>query len=451
MSHRTRLLSSSLFLLSVALLLGVSLPGSAVTLDREGKGTQPSWFTCHKDIDLVKAGGKPYFKIELKGHCGVHPGGGLVGWTPVEWKEVTVLATYNYDTGVTTETIWAGPDVMIDAKLQCEKNPWAHGNACTPTQEVTNNTGVAVNWNYPLSAQRMSYLQRQVVAKWESKPPEPTLADWVPFTTGKAEVSIVWPKLSNPVPQGAANFVLEAVAAGNALSTNAHIEFEWNQILPPKDSSIEIGGRWVPYSTTNTPKQILHSSLPVNVSTFPNRGLYAVRAKLVGHPDNTKTDWKLAVIKSDDALIVFGEGMPQEMNADAALQLISRPAPKAPAGLGRTGIDRQPATPTTSILQRPSLQGKAMPKIQPMGPVPDSVRTNGQIQKRSPAADTYMSAPKSRTTSPVKTRNKGQIGELSPPVSRSELSPPVSKEATDAQPEKTRAAPAMQKAAPSVR
>ncbi|MBW2397414.1 MAG: hypothetical protein JRG95_24475, partial [Deltaproteobacteria bacterium] len=260
----------------------------------------------------------------------------------------------------------------------------------------------------------------------------------------------------------------------NALSTNAHIEFEWNQILPPKDSSIEIGGRWVPYSTTNTPKQILHSSLPVNVSTFPNRGLYAVRAKLVGHPDNTKTDWrmfwigdplpgleeyakgdgsqvKLAVIKSDDALIVFGEGMPQEMNADAALQLISRPAPKAPAGLGRTGIDRQPATPPTSILQRPSLQGKAMPKIQPMGPVPDSVRTNGQIQKRSPAADTDMSAPKIRTTSPVKTRNKGQIGELSPPVSRSELSPPVSKEATDAQPEKTRAAPAMQKAAPSVR
>lgn len=444
MSPRTH--HSNVLLLGLALLLGIPQLAGAVTLGHTGKAPPPSWFTCHKDIDLIKAGGKPHFKIELRGHCGVHPGEGLPGWTPVDWKKVTVLGSYNYETGATEETIWAGPDIMIEAKLQCDKNPWAHGNACTPTQTVTNNTGVMVAWSYPLSAQRLSYPQRLAIAKWEAAPPAPTLSDWVPYTVGKADVAIVEPTLSNPIPEGSAGFILEVVAPGSAFGPNDRIEFEWQQILPPKDASIEIGGKWVPYSTIQTPKSVLPADFPVNVATFPVRGLYAVRAKLSGRPENTKTDWRMFWIgdplpgleqyaKDDQVkktftlapgtkLIVFGQGKQQEMNSAAALRLISRPSSKSPAGLSRIGTDSSSAAPRTSVLRSPSMQGEAMPRLQPMGPVPDSVRTDGKI----------------RTVSPASSRGKPKAAKISPQITP-ELPPSISQEKPELEAEKLRSAP----------
>ncbi|MCP5068787.1 MAG: hypothetical protein GY946_19675, partial [bacterium] len=387
MSLRPWFLRLRLISLSLVLLLGLPQLAGAVTLDREGKGPPPSWFTCHKDIDISEASGYVNFQITLQGFCGVHPGDGLPGWTPVEWKQVTVHGRYNYDDGSAEETIWTGPDIMIKSKLQCTKNPWAHGNACSLDGTPTNNTGVNVNWSYPISAQRMSYLQRQVIAKWEEAGPAPTLDDWVPYTTGTAAVKIVEPKLANPIPQGSANFNLEAALIGGSFGPNDRVEFEWNQILPPKDSSIEIAGRWVAYSSIHTPTSVAATDLPTTVATFANRGLYAVRAKMAGSPDNTKTNWRMfwvgeplpglepyakndgttikaTMVSVDDELMVFGKGQAKEMKAAAALQLISGPS-KASSPFTRMGNDDTTAPKGLKIRPMANTAAKGL-KIRPM-------------------------------------------------------------------------------------
>lgn len=447
MSHRT--LPLRLLLYVLVFLVGALQLAGAIGLDTQGGCMAPCYtsFTCHKDVDLIQASGRPNFKINLAGHCGAQAYGGPPGWKHVVWRDVTVTATYNYDTGAAAETIWIGPDIIIDAKLQCNKNPWAHGNSCTPTQEITNNTDVynlsnqtalfIDNWTWPASALRMSYQQRQSIARWEEAGPAPTLDDWVPYTTGTAKVIIFEPNLSNPIPKGSMNFDLKA-AATVGLGPNDRLEFEWERILLPKDSSIEIGGRHVPYSTVHTPTSVPHTSFPLSVRTPSSPGLYAVRAKIAGHPDNTMTHWRMfwvgepipsleqyavedraskmpLTVSASDRMILFDETGPQEVSASAAMDVMGKQTRIGPAGLGAT----QPATSGTPVLPGPSMPGKAKQGLGPM--VPGS--TDAKIRRASPAQQ----------------GGKAKAAALSPQVSP-EKAPLVSKEKTGLQEQQKKSA-----------
>jgi hypothetical protein len=260
------------------------------TLDRSGTGSAapPDYYTCHEDFDLVKASGKPYFKIELKGFCGVHPGGGLPGWTPVPWKSVTVLADYNYDTGITKETVWDANQQMLIANLKCSSNPWAHTPNCTGESDLVNNTGVEYNGPLPVSAWRIPYQLRQTIANWENTVPvEDQLADWDPYAgSASSGMNIVSPGDLEVIPDDAASFLL-AVDKGSETVTPQNLEIQWQQIIP---APAVVGDIALPDSATHWwkpffgPAATQWASLPlavtVNPGYFANKpGLYEVKVR----------------------------------------------------------------------------------------------------------------------------------------------------------------------------
>jgi hypothetical protein len=265
-------------------------PFFACVLDREGTLTPkpPDYYTCHENFDLEKAGGKPFFKIELNGFCGVHPGDGLPGWTPVPWKSVTVLAEYNYDTGVAKEVIWQANNIMLSSELTCGSNPWAHTPSCTPNRPLTNNTGVEYNGSVPVSAYRIDYSLRQALAKWENTPSnEEALKDWNPYAgTAIGGLDITSPGSYEVVPENAASFQL-AVAKGSEDSTPQNLEIQWQKIIPAPEV---VGDIALPATATHWwepffgPTYVQWSGLPLTVTVnpgyFENKpGLYEVRVR----------------------------------------------------------------------------------------------------------------------------------------------------------------------------
>jgi len=279
-------------LVILGLVGGASSPGYGVTLDRKGTGSPPDYFVCHPNIQFQKAGGKPYFKIELKGFCGIHPGGGLPGWTPVDWMEVKVFGNYNYDTGVAEEDMWAGPKVVLASLTQCPKNPWIHHQPCQVTK-VTNETGVNIPGPFPRSAWMISGELAMTLQKWEaSYPPKDELEGWQPYSpSGPAQVAVVKPTLNEPIPAGASSFNLELTAIASP-TPSWIIEVEWAKIGHPKDPSIEIGGSWTYGTPAGAPKSAAWSQfpLPVPAAGVFAPGLYVVRAKVKTSPD--WTDWR---------------------------------------------------------------------------------------------------------------------------------------------------------------
>jgi hypothetical protein len=265
-------------------------PFFACVLDREGTGstTPPDYYTCHENFDLVKASGNPYFKIELKGFCGIHPGGGLPGWTPVPWKSVTILADFNYDSGITNETVWDGNKVMLKAGLKCSSNPWAHTPGCTKEKDLTNNTGVQYNGPLPVSAWRISHELRQTLAKWENTTAtDDSLEKWDPYAgSSYSGMSIASPTDLEVIPANAANFLL-AVDLGSETSTPQNLQIQWQKIIP---APAVVGDLALPDSATHWwepffgPTATQWTSLPLAVAVNPGYfdskpGLYEIQVR----------------------------------------------------------------------------------------------------------------------------------------------------------------------------
>lgn len=265
-------------------------PFFACTLDREGTGSAspPDYYTCHENFDLVKASGNPYFKIKLQGFCGVHPGGGLPGWTPVPWKNVTILAEYNYETGITKETVWDGNQQVLIANLKCDSNPWAHSPSCTKEQDLYNDTGVEYSGPLPVSAWRITNELRQTLANWENTTPtEDLLSDWDPYAgSASSGMDIVSPEDLEVVPANAANFLL-AVDPGSVTTTPQNLQIQWQQIIPAPEV---VGDLTLPESATHWwepftgPAATQWASLPLTVAVNPGYfagkpGLYEIKVR----------------------------------------------------------------------------------------------------------------------------------------------------------------------------
>ncbi len=209
----------------------------AVTLDREGKLPPPPYYTCHNSFDFKGAGGKPYFEIQLEAWCGAHPADGIPGWTPVDWKRVAIFGRYNYDTGVTEEQVWLGPDVLLEVSMTCSANPWAHFPDCSLTQPVVNNTHTVVNGPFPVSAYRIPHSLRTSLENWEQTPStESLLADFDPLGGPQPapKVKVVSPT-TFPVqvfPENATGFELDvdSTSGDNNAMVPATLEIEWHQL-----------------------------------------------------------------------------------------------------------------------------------------------------------------------------------------------------------------------------
>lgn len=261
-------------------------------LDDEGlaEPVQPDFYTCHDDFEITEAGGKPIFDIELFGFCGVHPGGGLPGWTPVNWKNVTVLARYNYDTKVTEETLWEGNQEKIITHMLCDQNPWAHTPSCTLDGTITNNTSAEVNGPFPFSAWRISYGLRTALANWESTlNNEELLADWDPYAgsgSGSSSLKIDNPSQYQEIPEDASQFDL-AISLTSGGTPPQNVEMRWERIIPAPSV---VGDIALPSNATHwwEPFFVMPFAtwvdFPISVSVLPGYfenqpGLYEVRVR----------------------------------------------------------------------------------------------------------------------------------------------------------------------------
>jgi hypothetical protein len=260
------------------------------TLDSEGTGTAspPDYFTCHEDFDFESAGGDPVFKIHLTGHCGIHPGGGLPGWTPVPWKVVSVRAEYNYQTGIAEERIWHTNQVMLESELVCSSNPWANSPDCSLQGELINNSGAQYTGPLPVSAYRIPYNLRESLAKWEDdKDEDKELSGWNPYApleTGGFEIAS--PAQYEVITENAVNFQLD-VSLQPGTDTPQNIQLSWEKIIPAPEVVGDIAlpesmeHWWEPFFG---PEFAQWSVLPLNVTVnpgyFENKpGLYQLKVR----------------------------------------------------------------------------------------------------------------------------------------------------------------------------
>ncbi len=261
-------------------------------LDTEGTGgaSPPDYYTCH-DFKLVNAKGKTTFIIELEGWCGVHPGGGLPGWTPVDRKLVTVYARYFYNSKVCEETIRYQGNDLLKEYMECESNPWAHTPDCTLTSELVNNTNSKVNGPFPFSANRIPYSLREAIAKYEKdyQSPEEILSEWDPYgsdSSSSPDMEFQSPGQYEIIPENSTSFTL-AVVLKTGATVPQNLELQWQQIiLAPEwvgDIKLPEGSKywWKPFfgpplvQWANVPLQ-----LAVTSGYFANKpGLYEVRVR----------------------------------------------------------------------------------------------------------------------------------------------------------------------------
>ena len=244
----------------------------------------------HTEHEADAQGNKLSATVFITGICaprkeGYLPSGG--------WKHVTAEGRYDYATGSTSEKVITTSDgwVAVQVFTTCTSNPWAHTPACGAPSQLANNTGITLYGPFPISAHLLPPHLRTALAEWENyKTSEEMLTDWDPNPPQQEEeLVIVQPPLSVPEE---ASFTVEL----NALHPEPSwmVELEWARIDKAKDPSIEIGGSWKYNTPANAPNLVPWSqfpkAIPIPGSFTP--GQYALRAKVQGHPDNTKTNWK---------------------------------------------------------------------------------------------------------------------------------------------------------------
>lgn len=278
----------------------------AITLDRSGTGHPPDYYTCTQ-VKLIKAQGAHYandpgtnqFYIQMTGLCAVHPGEGLAGWTPVEWKKVNVYGSYwynhnnPYSAQNAKETVKVDGKTVFEAKLACSVNPWAHGpyvggSTCSTTSEPKNETGAVVHGPYPLSAKYMDYTTQSAIAKaedWTS--PEEELSDWDPYeqTGGTPGVTIVKPSNLELINQ-ATNYYNFVIEKNSGFPDPPWIKFQFEHLeeTPEMVGDIKLPDTyshwWQPFNTTTLPGYV--SPIPIGISAglFSNStGQFRVRVR----------------------------------------------------------------------------------------------------------------------------------------------------------------------------
>jgi len=294
-------------LATLGLVAAAPSPGYGVTLDREGTGGPPDYYACHPYVGFQKAGGKPKYAIDLYGWCGVHSGGGS-GW---DWMKVPIVGSYNYDTGVAEETIWAGQKVVLSSFTQCPKNPWIWGEPCQVVGLIINKTGVMVPGPFPKSAWMIPGNLRADLQKLEASPKD-ELAGWQPYSDSPpapSGLAVVKPTPGESISPAASSFNLELKTPFDP-SPSVIIELEWAKIGYPPDPKLETEGAW----TYNTPAGVPKSAawgkfpLPIPVANVFASGLYAVRAKFKTNLDLDWTDWrKFWIGKPDPGLAQYAK------------------------------------------------------------------------------------------------------------------------------------------------
>lgn len=201
--------------------------------DEMGTAPPPDYYICSDNLKLEDkgAGGKPDFSIALAGYCGVHSGGGLPGWTPVDWQNVAFNGRYNYETGIASEVVWDGPTDVLVANLKCKQNPWAHAPDCDFTAPLANKTGVDVTTYFPISAHFLPLATRQAIEKWEAQPAGEPLANWNPYAaSGDADMEIGAPQPNQVISVNDDAFSFDAVVLSGATPTG--LIFMWQEIIP---------------------------------------------------------------------------------------------------------------------------------------------------------------------------------------------------------------------------
>ncbi|MDH3280178.1 MAG: hypothetical protein OEQ18_03500 [Gammaproteobacteria bacterium] len=304
----------------------------AVTLDRQGTAPPPPFYTCHNSFELEKAGGKPYFKIHIEAWCGVHPADGVPGWTPVDWKRITVLADYNYDTGAVEEVVWLGPDELLRVNMHCQSNPWAHVPQCSLTQPVVNNTHAVVNGPFPLSAHRIPHSMRTAIANWEQTPStESLLADWNPMGAEQPAADM---KIASPTamprqifPEDASGLELDvSTLNGSTVGLPLNIEIEWHQL---EETPVVVGDIAMPSDKTHwwqplsfaAPTSVGQDEFPMPLSSYfagkPGHYKVRVRGKFVNE------DWSSEVkFQVGDPGFELPPSEQQIISAGKALELV---------------------------------------------------------------------------------------------------------------------------------
>jgi hypothetical protein len=265
---------------------------------RDSSGTGPAaWpgYFCRNPFDFVgMSWSKQYriFTIDLKGQCGViqDPSKYTEGWGGggADFRNVEVAGVYHYENaatnenaGDTEETVRLEGKLILKTSLKCDKNPWLfpYEVTCTvsPAPAPINNSGVAVNGPYPVSARYLETSAILGLRKWEVDKDKPDpLADWDPSGTppGYSALTIASPTSYQSIPAAAPGFSL--ALTGIAPASQAKVLLNWQNIVqgPEWAGDIHLSeeARWDWWAFAGPPPFALAGAFPLAVPPGPFTG-----------------------------------------------------------------------------------------------------------------------------------------------------------------------------------
>jgi hypothetical protein len=283
-------------------LLALAPAAGANTLDSSGTGPEawPGYF-CRSPFDFVgMSWNKQYalFTIDVKGQCGViqDPSKYMPGWGGggADFKNVDVAGVYHYADGTAKETVRHEGKIILETSLKCDKNPWVHpiDSTCTvaPLPAAVNNSGVAVNGPYPVSAKYVETSAVIALGTWEQNKDKPDpLADWDPTGTppGYSALTIAGPTPYQSIPDTAPGFSL--ALGGIPPGSSARVLMNWqNMVQGPEwagDIHLSEEARWDWWAFPGPPPFAMAGAFPLTVAVNPGffvgkPGLYRLQVKL---------------------------------------------------------------------------------------------------------------------------------------------------------------------------
>ncbi len=296
--NRFQCYSMVLVLAMLAFALPVQVQG--VTLDETGTDTCSPGYVCNDGA--FKFDGMHWYKpgkafsVDFTHQCSAvclqqyMPGWGGGG---VTFQAVKIHGEYDYDNGATYEKITHNGQIIIEERMTCAKNPWAHGTCAGWSQaaifnKVTiNGRSVTLDPPYPLSVRYMPGDLFMALHNWDKNKDAPDpLADWDPYGTpgGYSSLKITTPTNNQIIGEHTASFTL---TLQNLPATSQKVLMVWQraQELPEWQGDIHIQPGtydWFPFTG---PSETWSTSFPLTVAVEPGffagkPGHYRVQVKL---------------------------------------------------------------------------------------------------------------------------------------------------------------------------
>lgn len=380
MNHFQRY-SMVLVLAMLAFALPVQVQG--VTLDTTGTDTCSPGYVCN-DGAFKFLGTHWYkpgkaFSVDFTHQCSAvclqqyMPGWGGGG---VNFQTVKIHGEYDYDNGSTYEKITHNGQIIIEERMTCAKNPWAHGadagcgQAAIVNKVTINGRSVTLDPPYPLSVRYMPGDLFMALHNWDKNKDAPDpLADWDPYGTpsGYSSLKITTPANEQIIGEHAASFTL---TLQNLPSSSQKVLMVWQraQELPEWQGDIHIQPGtydWFPFTG---PSETWSTSFPLTVAVEPGffagkPGHYRVQVKLsnetwwsawkyfwIGQP--TYDSQKL--LKSNAAMAAIKKNSLSTKMATGQQKIIGVEGAKAPVVVNAPTMIKMPAVIVNSVSYKPA-------------------------------------------------------------------------------------------------